>query len=93
MKSRWKKRSAGLMGLLLSASLVMTACASSDQTSSKESGGKDGDKVTLTFETSVYPEAPHKKALDALIQKVYGERIRILKLKFMVLTMKTSGTN
>lgn len=80
MKSQWKKRSAGLMGLLLSASMVIAGCASSNQTSSKESGGKDGDKVTLTFETSVYPEAPHKKALDALIQK-YTEKNPNIEIK------------
>jgi multiple sugar transport system substrate-binding protein len=60
-----------LTALAVTGTAALSGCSAN---SSSDSGGAAGatDKVTLTFETSVYAEEPHKKAIDALIAK-YNE--------------------
>ncbi|MFS0725279.1 ABC transporter substrate-binding protein [Paenibacillus sp. 1P07SE] len=54
------------------AAVMLGGCASSNTTPGGETGNEAGQQITLTFETSVYAEEPHKKAIDALIAK-YNE--------------------
>ncbi|MBB6730731.1 ABC transporter substrate-binding protein [Cohnella zeiphila] len=79
-KTRWKR------SLLLAATGVLGASAlagcsggsngsnatGASGASASAGSSSGGEKVQLSFETSVYAEAPHKKAIDALIQK-YNE--------------------
>lgn len=45
-------------------------------------GEKDGDKIDLTFSTSVYVEEPHQKAIDALLA-AYNEKNPNVNIKIM----------
>ncbi|MBB6637718.1 ABC transporter substrate-binding protein [Cohnella thailandensis] len=59
---------AGLLG-----ATALTGCSNGSSDSNSSANGASGtEKIKLSFETSVYAEAPHKKAIDALIQK-YNE--------------------
>lgn len=59
--------------------VLLGGCASGNNapnngagTGNTGTGGSGDSKITITFETSVYAEEPHKKAIDALIAK-YNE--------------------
>lgn len=69
MKSKMKKGLGASAAFMMLSSAVLAGC-------SNESGGNggtgSGDQITLTFETSVYAETPHKRAIDALVQR-YNE--------------------
>lgn len=74
-RKSFRKSSLSLAALVLMLTTVLSACSGGGSTSagSGDSGDSSkGGKVTLTFETSVYAEEPHKKAIDALIAK-YNE--------------------
>lgn len=61
---------AGVVG-----AMVLSGCSSNSNTNapnSSSNGDKKPSKITLSFETSVYAEAPHKSAIDALIKR-YNE--------------------
>ncbi|WP_024344890.1 ABC transporter substrate-binding protein [Lacrimispora indolis] len=72
-----------VMSILLAAALAagLTACGSSTSdgtattaapggsTEAQTTGGAGGEKVTLTFSTSVYVEEPHRAAIDKLISR------------------------
>lgn len=49
------------------ANVTPTQTQTPQTNSNSENSTNSGEKVKLTFETSVYVEAPHKKAIDGLI--------------------------
>jgi len=66
----------GLTGAAVLGMSVLAGCASGTdaggETEAANGTAGAGEKIKITFETSVYAEAPHKKAIDALIDK-YNE--------------------
>ncbi|MFC4598723.1 ABC transporter substrate-binding protein [Cohnella hongkongensis] len=69
----WKRSIALVATGLLGASALAGCSGGSKESNAGASAGSSGaEKVKLSFETSVYAEAPHKKVIDALIQK-YNE--------------------
>lgn len=71
-----KKRTRILSVLLCGAMIAgLTACGGGDGGGSQEAKdeGGDGDKIKLTFSTSVYVEEPHQKAIDNLLA-AYNEK-------------------
>lgn len=68
------KRAAAAIAVIATASSVLAGCGGNGGKPAGEASTQGGskDKVKLTFETSVYTEAPHKKAIDMLLQK-YNE--------------------
>ena len=70
---RMCKTVTGVAVLTLLSGAVLAGCETAGK---KEGTGKQengaSEKITLTFETSVYVEAPHKKAIDLLV-KAYNE--------------------
>lgn len=70
-----KKRNRILSMLLCTAMMVgLTACGGgSDSKEAGDEGGDGGDKIKLTFSTSVYVEEPHQKAIDNLLA-AYNEK-------------------
>lgn len=73
MKNRFKKSLALLTAAGAVGTVVLAGCSNGgDDANAGSSGSAGAEKVKLSFETSVYAEAPHKKAIDALIQK-YNE--------------------
>ncbi|MCS7458567.1 sugar ABC transporter substrate-binding protein [Paenibacillus doosanensis] len=67
----WSKRAAAAAALMMTAGGLLAAC--SDEGGKPSSGAGSEKTVTLTFETSLYAEAPHKKAIDTLIS-MYNEK-------------------
>ncbi|GGD84685.1 ABC transporter substrate-binding protein [Paenibacillus nasutitermitis] len=65
MSKRFKKSFSGIFATVILTSLVLSGCGGSNDGDAKGSSGEG--QVTLSFETSLYAEAPHKKAIDALI--------------------------
>lgn len=64
-----KKRNRILSVLLCVAMIAgLTACGSSGSSGDDAEKSDDGDKIKLTFSTSVYVEEPHQKAIDALLE-------------------------
>lgn len=72
MNNRIMKRMTVTGAIAVALSAMLAGCG--PKSDSGSAAGKEGakDKVKLTFETSVYTEAPHKKAIDQLLQK-YNE--------------------
>lgn len=70
-----KKRNRILSMLLCTAMIAgLTACGGGGGNSEDAGeGGSDGDKIKLTFSTSVYVEEPHQKAIDNLLA-AYNEK-------------------
>lgn len=70
-----KKRNRILSMLLCTAMIAgLTACGGGGSNSEDAGeGGSDGDKIKLTFSTSVYVEEPHQKAIDSLLA-AYNEK-------------------
>ncbi|GIP32245.1 sugar ABC transporter substrate-binding protein [Paenibacillus sp. J2TS4] len=71
MKRLTRKLAAG-MALMVAVPAVLAGCGGTDTEGGNSADGNGSGKVKLTFETSVYTEAPHKKAIDMLLQK-YNE--------------------
>lgn len=59
-----KKGIGAVASVVLLSGTALAGCGSSE--------GSGSDQITLTFETSLYAEAPHKKAIDSLVQR-YNE--------------------
>lgn len=71
MAKRFRKSWILIAAAALVGTTILSGCSSNSGSAdepAKPSAGKD-EKVTISFETSVYAEEPHKKAIDALIQK------------------------
>ncbi|MBP1990628.1 ABC transporter substrate-binding protein [Paenibacillus eucommiae] len=74
MGTTMKKRMTGLIAFGLIASTILAGCSSSKEgDTGTGTDGKKEEQITLSFETSLYAEAPHKKAIDSLISK-YNEK-------------------
>ncbi|MGV2787805.1 sugar ABC transporter substrate-binding protein, partial [Clostridium perfringens] len=71
-KNRKKKGWTALIAAALTLSTVLSACSGGKDPASASNDPSEGDQITISFETSVYAEEPHKKAIDALIAK-YNE--------------------
>lgn len=67
MRNRFKKGFIGIFAMVVLTSIVLSGCGSSNDKDSNANGGSETEQVALSFETSLYAEAPHKKAIDALI--------------------------
>ena len=68
-----KKRSRVLSVLLCAAMMVSLAACGSDKKESSDAAEGEGEKIKLTFSTSVYVEEPHQKAIDNLLA-AYNEK-------------------
>ncbi|WP_010272745.1 ABC transporter substrate-binding protein [Paenibacillus senegalensis] len=70
MKSNMRKGLGASVSLVLLSGAVLAGCGSESGSNGGGSGGNE--QITLTFETSLYAETPHKRAIDALVQR-YSE--------------------
>lgn len=68
-----KKRSRVLSVLLCAAMMVSLTACGSDKKESSDAAEGEGEKIKLTFSTSVYVEEPHQKAIDNLLA-AYNEK-------------------
>ncbi len=75
------KKSKKVLSVMLCGAMVMglSACGGKSEDTK---GEKDGDKIDLTFSTSVYVEEPHQKAIDALLA-AYNEKNPNVNIKIM----------
>lgn len=70
-----------VLSIILCGAMVMgTAACGGKSDDSKEK--KEGDKIDLTFSTSVYVEEPHQKAIDALLA-AYNKKNPNVNIKIM----------
>lgn len=75
------KKSKKVLSVMLCGAMVMglSACGGKSEDTK---GEKDGDKIDLTFSTSVYVEEPHQKAIDALLA-AYNKKNPNVNIKIM----------
>lgn len=75
------KRSKKVLSIVLCGAMMVGTAACGSKAEEKK-GEKEGDKVDLTFSTSVYVEEPHQKAIDALLA-AYNKKNPDVNIKIM----------